>query len=71
MHLEITRRRFIAWLSSLMVFSKTGGVAWAQSRLPASPGLKSPARDVLIWFSQAGKGGPSDVEISRDRRQEG
>ena len=53
MHFEITRRRFIAWLSSLMVFSKTGGAAWAQSRLPASPGLKSPARDVLIWFSQA------------------
>ena len=52
MHFEITRRRFIAWLSSLMVFSKTGGAAWAQTRLPVSPGLKSPARDVLIWFSQ-------------------
>src|ERR1035438_9146865 len=53
MHFETTRRRFIALLSSLLAFAKTQGDAWAQTRLPASPHLKSPARDVLIWFAQA------------------
>jgi alpha-L-fucosidase 2 len=53
MRFETTRRRFIALLSSLMALPQTKRLAWAQTKQPAAPGLKPPAADVLIWFTEA------------------
>ena len=53
MYFETTRRRFIALLSSLIAFPQMKGGALAQTRPSASPALKPPASDILIWFQQA------------------
>jgi len=53
MRFETTRRRFIALLSSLMAFPQTKSLTWAQTRPLSVPGLKPPAADVLIWFTEA------------------
>ena len=52
MHFRTTRRRFIALLSSLLALPQAKGRGLAQTPTAASPGLKPPAKDVLIWFEQ-------------------
>jgi alpha-L-fucosidase 2 len=53
MRFETTRRRFIALLSSLVALPQTKSLAWAQTRRPRAPGLRPPAADVLLWFTEA------------------